>query len=393
MSRERQNVPLALSGPVRFVKGVGNSYFAFRWAWRPCCRPRVRRCRPRLSARPCSAALGDTGRRSAPARQRPLALQRELSIATRGDGAAVLTGRPALFPARCGGRSSCWPWRPGPCWRPWPPRSSPGRPLSSAGPSSELTPGCYWSFSHCLTAILLCLFEGFTRGTVFDRYLWPLDLSLAVLLLAQPGARHRLRPSTPFRGLRAPLGARRGCRGTPGRTQSASPLPVTGRHGGIVSRGGGGGRRYNTERRRLRRRPLVSRQQSRSRRGAGDHGRRRLRMGRQPSEPASRSRDARCPGARFTTPGTTRCSRPSPSAPSSPATTSRSLAAAPGHGHVPRSSASQGARSSTSTWSANPAASRPGRAVVPVRATSRTGVGGPTVSPPVLGTAIEGVPP
>jgi hypothetical protein len=63
-----------------------------------------------------------------------------------------------------------------------------------------------------LTAVFLCFFEGLTRGTVFDRYLWPLDFGLAVLLLAR-------RPASSARahalGARAHAGLARAHAGPP----------------------------------------------------------------------------------------------------------------------------------------------------------------------------------
>jgi hypothetical protein len=141
-------------------------------------------------------------------------------------GAAVLTGRPALFP--------------GAVWWALQLVALTGGALMAAVLATlgrpSLSPGRLGNsrallvLFSMLTALSLCLFEGLTKGTVFDRYLWPLDFSLAVLLLTRraapsPGARQKgagahARPS------RAPAGGAGVAAPSPGRAGPFLPVVV-----------------------------------------------------------------------------------------------------------------------------------------------------------------------
>ncbi len=99
-------------------------------------------------------------------------------------GAAVLTGRPALFPGVVWGALQLVALTGGVMMAAV--FATLSRPSLSPARLGNLT-GLLVLFS-VFTALFLCLFEGLTKGTVFDRYLWPLDLSLAVLLLARGSA-------------------------------------------------------------------------------------------------------------------------------------------------------------------------------------------------------------
>jgi 4-amino-4-deoxy-L-arabinose transferase-like glycosyltransferase len=176
-----QNIPLALSGPVRFIKGVGNSYFTVSLGLVPLLPAAVRRSWPQLSARAvlvgvCTLAAGTLLLVSD-----HTLFNGNYLLQQGATGAAVLTGRPALFPsvlwwalqlvALVGGALLAAV------------AATLGRQSSSARRLSY--PRVLLVLFSILTAIFLCFFEGLTRGTVFDRYLWPLDFSLAVLLLAR----------------------------------------------------------------------------------------------------------------------------------------------------------------------------------------------------------------
>ncbi len=203
MSRERRTYRLALSGPVRFIKGVGNSYFTVSLGLVPLLPAAVRRSWPQLSARPVLVALGTLVAGALLLVSDHTLFNGNYLLQQGATGAAVLTGRPALFP------SAVW----------WALQlvalaggallaavaATLGRQSSSARRLSY--PRVLLVLFSILTAIFLCFFEGLTRGTVFDRYLWPLDFSLAVLLLAR-------RPA-PSPQARRPghTGARRGRRG------------------------------------------------------------------------------------------------------------------------------------------------------------------------------------
>jgi hypothetical protein len=179
-----QNVPLTLSAPVRFIRGLGLSYFSLALGLAPLLPAALRRCRARLWARnllPPTAALA--------AGVVLLATNHSLFsgnylMQQGATGAAVLTGRPVLFPgviwwvlqilALAGGTALAAV--AGAVGR----RSFP----SDAG----AYPHVLLALFGLLTALFLCFYQGLTKGTVFDRYLWPLAFALAVLLVAQRAA-------------------------------------------------------------------------------------------------------------------------------------------------------------------------------------------------------------
>jgi 4-amino-4-deoxy-L-arabinose transferase-like glycosyltransferase len=183
-----QNIPLALSGPVRFIKGVGNSYFTASLGLVPLLPAAVRRSWPRLSARAVLVAVCALVGGAVLLSSDHTLFNGNYLLQQGATGAAVLTGRPPLFP------SVVW-------WALQLVALAGGALLAAVAATlgrQTLSGGrlCYprvlLVLFSILTAIFLCLFEGLTKGTVFDRYLWPLDFSLAVLLLARgraPSAR------------------------------------------------------------------------------------------------------------------------------------------------------------------------------------------------------------
>ncbi|MGP8208536.1 MAG: hypothetical protein ACLQVK_21215 [Acidimicrobiales bacterium] len=203
-----QSVALALSGPVRFIKGLGNSYFTLSLGLAPLLPAALRRYRPRFSARPLVPSLA-----ALVAGTLLLAADRSLFtgnylLRQGASGAAVLTGRPPLFP--------------GPVW--WALQlvalasgavlaavaASTGRP--SISPARLCYPRAMLVIFSVLTGLSIGLFQGLTKGTVFDRYLWPLVLSLAVLLLSRRPVPSGPAPYAPAHGRRL--------------TGSGPPLPV-----------------------------------------------------------------------------------------------------------------------------------------------------------------------
>ncbi len=217
-----QSLPLAVSGPVRFVKGAGNSYFTVSFGLAPLLPAAWRRGRARLSARFVLPPIGVLAAGAALLAADHSLFSGNYLLPQGATGAAVLTGRPALFP------SAVW-------WVLQLVALAAGALMAavvatlrrpSFSPARLGNPRGLLVLFSILTALLLLFFQGFTRGTVFDRYLWPLDFSLAVLLLARPGA-PRASSNRP-----GPTGAGRGRRPvTPRRPAAAprrslSPVPV-----------------------------------------------------------------------------------------------------------------------------------------------------------------------
>jgi hypothetical protein len=183
-----QTVPLAVSAPVRLVKGLGNSYFTLSFGLAPLLPAALRRCRPRLSARYLLASVGALAAGALLLAADHSLFNGNYFLPQGATGAAVLTGRPVLFPG------VAW-------WALQLVALASGALLAAVAATvsrPSLSPGrlCYpramLVIFSVLTALLLCLFQGLTKGTVFDRYLWALVFSLAVLLLSRravPSAR------------------------------------------------------------------------------------------------------------------------------------------------------------------------------------------------------------
>lgn len=179
-----QNVPLALSAPVRFTKGLGNSYFTLSFGLTPLLPTVVRRYWPGFSARDLLAPIGALAAGALLLAGDHTLFNGNYLLPQGATGAAVLTGRPALFPgavwwalqlvALVGGAGLAAV------------ATTLSRPSLSSASSARLSyPRVLLVLFSVLTALFLCLFQGLTKGTVFDRYLWPLGFSLAVLLLAR----------------------------------------------------------------------------------------------------------------------------------------------------------------------------------------------------------------
>ena len=176
-----QSLPLAISGLVRFVKGVGNSYFTLSFGLAPLLPVVLHRSRARWSARYLLLPIAALAAGAALLSADHSLFSGNYLLQQGATGAAVLTGRPALFPgvawwalqlaALTGGILMAAVFGT---------VSRPSLPSARLGNSR----GLLVLFSM-LTALFLFLFQGLTKGTVFDRYLWPLDFSLAVLLLAR----------------------------------------------------------------------------------------------------------------------------------------------------------------------------------------------------------------
>jgi hypothetical protein len=191
-----QDLPLALSGPVRLLKGLGHAFFTLALGLTPLLPTAVARSWDRLSARALLAAVAALAAGTLLLTGDHTLLAGNYLLPQGATGGAVLTGRPALFPgvvwwalelvALASGASLAAV------------AASVGRPAVPSGPRCGAR--LLLALFSTVTALFLVLFEGLTKGTVFDRYLWPLAFSTAVLLLAR-----RRGPSRPVhaRGTRA----------------------------------------------------------------------------------------------------------------------------------------------------------------------------------------------
>jgi 4-amino-4-deoxy-L-arabinose transferase-like glycosyltransferase len=198
-----EHLQLTLSGPVRFVKGIGLSYFTLSLGLAPLLPAAVRRWQPRLSVPDLLPPAGALTGGVLLLTTNHLLFSGNYLMQQGATGAAVLTGRPVLFP--------------GPVW--W---ALQGLALAAgttlavvagvaarrpppSGPRSY--PRVLLALFALLTALFLCSYQGLVKGTVFDRYLWPLAFALAVLLVARP----------------APLPAGRHARGSWAQAAGSSP--------------------------------------------------------------------------------------------------------------------------------------------------------------------------
>ncbi len=166
---------------MRFIKGVGNSYFTVSLGLVPLLPAAARRSWARLSARAVLVAVVTVVGGAVLLSSDRTLFNGNYLLQQGATGAAVLTGRPALFP------SVAW-------WALQLVALAAGVLLAAVAASNyrpflSWQPLCYPRVLLVLfsifMAIFLCFFDGLTKGTVFDRYLWPLDFSLAVLLLAR----------------------------------------------------------------------------------------------------------------------------------------------------------------------------------------------------------------
>jgi hypothetical protein len=178
------NLPFRVSAPVRFIRGTGLSYFTLALGLAPLLPAALRRYRPRLSAPDLLLPAGTLAAGAVLLTTNHSLFSGNYLMQQGATGAAVLTGRPALFP--------------GPVW--WALQGvalAAGTALAvvagvaacrppPSGPRSY--PRFLLALFALLTALFLCSYQGLVKGTVYDRYLWPLAFALAVLLVARPAS-------------------------------------------------------------------------------------------------------------------------------------------------------------------------------------------------------------
>ncbi len=173
---------MALSPPVRSVKGIGNSYFTLSLGLSPLLPAALRRSWPRLSAgRPVLVAFGTLVAGGLLLGSDHTLFNGNYLLQQGATGAAVLTGRPVLFPSVVWWALQLVALAAGAMLAAV--AATLGRPSLSASGLSH--PRLLLALFSMTSGVFLFLFQSLTRGTVFDRYLWPLDLSVAVLLLAR----------------------------------------------------------------------------------------------------------------------------------------------------------------------------------------------------------------
>ena len=231
-----QSLPLTVSGLVRFVKGAGNSYFTVSFGLAPLLPAAWRRGRARLSARFLLPPIGALAAGAALLATDHSLFNGNYLLQQGATGAAVLTGRPALFPGAVWWALQLLAVAAGALMAAVAatllrPSFSPARPsFSPAGPSfpgpTERSPGAAGHF--------LIVYRPFTvvvPGIYPGHRLRPVPLAPG----AQPRRpaprsarrRLRLRPSKPFRARVRRSGPQAADAEVPrGRRRSASPLPV-----------------------------------------------------------------------------------------------------------------------------------------------------------------------